>query len=143
VNDDERKDLLALVVKVAREAWDDEADEYNNLSGAIADAVIADGYRKPSSPAEPRRRQRIAVLGAAYSDAHHEAAYLPPEADVVLLSACARTRRHDGHGEVVDALFITPSALVLEAPRIERLLPSLRPMFATRKLPKTTAGGGA
>jgi len=88
---------------------------------------------------KPRRRQRIAVLGATYGDAQHEAQYLPREAEVVLLSARATAPLTSGHGSVVDALFITPSALILEAARIERLIPSLTPMFATRKRPEVTS----
>lgn len=113
------------------------ADDILELIKPLVDAAVAEALA--AERAKPRRRQRIAVLGATYEDAKHEAQYLPREAEVALLSARAPDPHAHGHGQIADALFITPSALILEAARIERLLPSLTPMFATRQRPEATS----
>lgn len=117
-----------------QEVDDSGMTEFISVEDAISiTAAVLHSLTSDSADPAPQRRQRIAVLGATYEDASHEAQYLPREAEVTLLSAHARGPHALGHGQVVDALFITPSALVLEAARIERLLPLLTPMFATRK----------
>lgn len=135
MNEDERQRARKAIYKAY------ETNSVHGLSNTtvddVIDALAEEGFRlPPSSAPKPRRRQRIAVLGATYEDARSVAEYLPPEASVHLLSA---HRPEGGHGYRADALLITPAAFEVEYTRVERMLPSLKPMIATRQRPEATA----